>query len=108
MKKSVEHSPAPWELRADGRTIAVAGSRPSAGSIAKVSRSTGRSDEVDRANGLLMAASPQMLAALRRLAFAAASRENTMGDPCTLIDCQRELREATEQAREAIAKATQP
>ena len=53
-------------------------------------------------------AAPDLLEALERLARAATNRENTMGDPCTLIAVQAELRAATKQAQAAIAKAENP
>jgi|GEM_PF-2873767 len=57
------------------------------------------------ANARLIAAAPDLLTALDRLARAAACRENTMGDPIRLLDAQAELRAATAHARAAIAKA---
>jgi hypothetical protein len=46
---------------------------------------------------------PTVIAALERLILAAECRENTMGDPCRLIDVQAELREAAAHARVAVA-----
>lgn len=44
-----------------------------------------------------------LLAALERLSFAAMCRDNTMGDPCRLIEVKAELRAANEQANASIA-----
>jgi len=57
-------------------------------------------------NAALMAASPDLLAALRRISLAAMARDNIMGDACALLAAQAELRDANKQAMEAIAKAT--
>ena len=54
----------------------------------------------------LIAAAPDLLAALERLSFAAECRDNTMGDACRLIEVKAELASANQQARAAIAKAT--
>ena len=51
----------------------------------------------------LIAAAPALKEALERLARAAACRENTMGDPARLIEVQAELRDATNEARAALA-----
>lgn len=58
------------------------------------------------ANARLIAAAPDLLAALERLSFAAECRDNTMGDACRLIEVKAELASANQQARAAIAKAT--
>jgi hypothetical protein len=51
----------------------------------------------------LLSAAPDMLRALDTLARAAASRENTMGDPIDLLNAKAELRAAIEDARNVIA-----
>ena len=67
-----------------------------------------RSDAECCANATLMAASPTMLAALRRLSAAAAARDNVMGDQCALFAAQAELRDANIQAAAAIKLAAPP
>jgi hypothetical protein len=57
------------------------------------------------ANAHLIAAAPDMLEALARLETAATNRDNTMGDPCRLIECKAELEAAAKHARVTIAKA---
>ncbi len=47
---------------------------------------------------------PDLISQLDRLARAAAHREGTMGDPMRLIECQAELRDATDAARETLSK----
>lgn len=44
-----------------------------------------------------------LLAAFDRLSFAAECRDNTMGDPCRLIEVKAELAAANQQARTVIA-----
>ena len=46
-----------------------------------------------------------LLNALKRLEAAAENRDNTMGDPCRLIEVKAELAAAAKQARSAIAYA---
>lgn len=55
-------------------------------------------------NYMVRQAAQDLLAVLRRLARAAGNRENTMGDPCRLIECQTELRAATKAAIATIDK----
>lgn len=47
-----------------------------------------------------------MLAAIQRLSFAAMSRDNTMGDPSSLLAAKAELQAANKQAIAVIAMAT--
>lgn len=54
----------------------------------------------------LIAERDQLLEAIKRLSFAAMARDNTMGDACALLAAQAALRDANQQARAAIAKAT--
>jgi len=53
---------------------------------------------------VIMTTASDLLIATDRLTRAAEHRENTMGDPMRLIEVQAELREATKQARNAIAE----
>lgn len=50
----------------------------------------------------------ELLAALERLSFAAARRDNTIGDQCNLIEVRAELAAANRQAMSVIALARQP
>lgn len=54
---------------------------------------------------VLIAASPDLLMVLDRLARAAEHRDGTQGDPIRLIEVKEELRAAAENARIVIAKA---
>ena len=56
-------------------------------------------------DAIRMAASLEMLEALKDLAFAAAAVENTAGDPCHYLECKANLRAATARARAAVSKA---
>lgn len=59
---------------------------------------------IGRGRAAIPKAQDDLLAVLERLAWAAACRENTMGDPCRLLEVQAELREAAASARETIAR----
>lgn len=100
MKKT--HTPDPWSLERDGIAIVMAdqvvcgdGLAPDGAGLAE-----------RKANSRLIAAAPDLLAALDRLTFAAECRDNTAGDAARLIQVKAELRSAAEQARAAIAKVT--
>lgn len=56
--------------------------------------------------GRLEAERDALLEALRRLSFAAAARDNTMGDPCRLVEAKAELAAADRHAMAVIAKVT--
>lgn len=62
-------------------------------------------DDREQANASLISSAPDILAALERLSFAAECRDNTMGDPCRLIEVKAELAAANRQAIAAITKA---
>lgn len=53
----------------------------------------------------LIAAAPDLLEALERLAAAAECRDNTTGDPARLIEVRAELAAAAQQARDALVAA---
>lgn len=53
----------------------------------------------------LMAAAPELLAALERIALAAECRDNTAGDPSRLIEVKAELAAAAAHAHTIIKKA---
>jgi len=113
------HTPGPWRVcerdacwaiqpetgKAPGNhneVVYVAKPNPfdaTAGSVT----SQGRTPDECHANARLIAAAPELLEALDRLAFAALARDATMGDPCNLIAARDELCAA---ARVVIAKAT--
>lgn len=93
------HTPRPWTYADDGFV------RDLDGHLIADPHMDDRDPEEREANGHLIAAAPDLLAACDRLARAAANRDNTMGDPLRLIEVQAELREATTAARTAIAKA---
>lgn len=79
------------------------------GQSAIIDEDTGESAAIvynGKEHGNLFAAAPDLLAACERLSRAAANRENTMGDPLRLIERQAELRDATTEARAAVAKAS--
>jgi len=57
----------------------------------------------EAANGI-GALMPDLVDALRGLAIAAASRECTMGDPITLLNCQAEVRAKLDDARSVLAR----
>jgi hypothetical protein len=72
------------------------------GDIRKGSPTTAATME---ANARMFCAATELLAALKRLSFAASCRDNTSGDPIRVMEVRAELAEATLQAAAAIAKA---
>ena len=104
-----KYTPGPWTAHFE-EAYFVTGI--DGGRVAMITHSKGpygvggrRSAEETAANCRLMAAAPDLLKALTRLEFAAQCRDNTLGDPCRLLDVKAELAAAAEQARAAIAKA---
>lgn len=98
----IKHTPGPWVI-SDARSTKVdlinTRKGDAVGEVVFV-------DVRNPADALLVAAAPELLAALRRLSFAAMARDNTMGDQCALFAAQAELRDANKQAMQEIAKAT--
>lgn len=98
---TIIHTPGPWryaESRHEFYVSAGVGDDPI---------DTIAGDIYGEANARLIAAAPELLEALKRLTFAAECRDNTSGDPIRLIQVKSELIAASDQAREAIEKATQ-
>lgn len=101
-----KHTPGPWLAgRAHSGMKAVVLANDNQGHAFNLAMLNKQYAERD-ADAALIAAAPDLLAALDRLARAAANRDHTMGDPLRLLDCQAELREATKEARALIDKAT--
>lgn len=73
--------------------------------LAKLNASERRLHEVSVFCATIEQQHNQLLEALTRLEFAAQCRDNTLGDPCRLLQVKAELAAAAEQARAAIAKA---
>lgn len=101
-----KHTPGPWRFIANHPgCIPAFDIRDAEGMMVAYLGHT-RTPGQAEANARLIAAAPDLLAACERLSFAALRRESTMGDPCNLIAAIEELREAAQQARDAITKAT--
>lgn len=108
-----KHTPGPWEFIGDGLfgdiTVDSQGKKVCRQQIHPFhceDRQQGLHGQRHEADKRLIAAAPELLAALQRLADAGFSRDVTMGDPCSLIACKAELYDAVKHARAAIAKAT--
>lgn len=99
-----KHTPGPWHVGTGSLARIVYAANGWAIADAKVYHGGQKSGE-DFENARVMAAAPELLAALRRLSFAAMVRDNVMGDPAALLSAQAELRAANKQAMEVIAKA---
>ena len=101
-----KHTPGPWIAgRAHSGMKAVILANDTVGHAFNLATLNMQYDERD-ADAALIAAAPDLLAALDRLTRAAANRERTMGDPLCLLDCQAELGAALMEAHAAIDKAT--
>lgn len=111
------NTPGPWEVRTEKHRLATFTSIIDGGgctvvgadSFERYSR-TGETEthfgpSIRADDARLIAAAPDLLAALDRLTTASQRRENVMGDLCALISAKDELLRATEQARNAITKA---
>ena len=70
--------------------------------LAKLNASESRLHEVSVFCATIEQQHSQLLEALTRLEFAAQCRDNTLGDPCRLLEVKAELAEAAAQARAAI------
>jgi len=103
MRKAEKFTPGPWldcgkgSLRTpegacvDTRVIEAKGW----GRIIEILDESNESD----ANFRLILKAPELYAALQELEGWARARENTMGDPCRLLECQDGIRRAIAKAR---------
>ena len=87
------HTPGPWTLQ-NGTVLGADG--------VGVTRPFERFDGAASANARLIAAAPELLAALQEIAIAASRQQGSGGD---VFDFQDRLRECGDKARAAIAKA---
>lgn len=107
-EQTTQHTPGPWRYDpVDGHIYATSEASPLP---APARVCDPHADDIDiderEANARLIAAAPDLLAALRDIYRAARSRDATMGDQIDLFEARRELRESCERARAAIAAAT--
>lgn len=110
---AAKHTPGPWvvgssDVPAIGMAICHQVEAREHSTVARLVKHGVESYAELEGNLHLIAAAPSLLAALRRLSFAAMARDTTMGDQCALFAAQAELRDASKQASEAIAMATKP
>ena len=106
------HTPGPWEVHYSARglplTLAGFDVRPAGSALfvaTSVTNEPFRPRAESLANAVLIAQAPALLAALERLCFAAECRDNTMGDPCRLLEVKAALLAASQEARDVIAAA---
>lgn len=90
-----QHTKGPWKTRHGQSYTAICAGEKVVGYI----------DHFNEHDKRLVTSAPELLEALTRLEFAAQCRDNTLGDPCRLLEVKAELAEAAAQARATIAKA---
>ena len=100
---NTSHTPVPWNISKHGTPEAF----PQFGiySGEKNDHVIVKGDKAE-ADARLIAAAPDLLAALQRLSFAASCRDNTSGDAIRVMETRAELAEANRQAMASIAQAT--
>lgn len=101
---ATKHTPGPWKCGGHKGRIIYA---PDGFAVGDATVFHGRNPDDTEHNARLMAAAPEMLAALERLEFAALCRDSTMGDPCRLLEAKAELSAAASEARAIIKRATE-
>ena len=97
-----------------GRTKPIPGIRTTAGwfirptgpglDIGEVYLTASQDEATQEAYARLFTRSPDLLEALRRLATAAQNRDNSIGDPCRMLEAKEELLVAARHAREVIER----
>lgn len=107
----MNHTPGPWHVERPfnekGTYIAHTDSTALIARVYEGNIIVGKTlPDHGQANARLIAASPALLAALQRISFACSCLDNVMGDPIRLMEAKAELREANQQAMQAISKAT--
>lgn len=60
--------------------------------------------DIEAANARLISKSPDLYHTLQELETWASARENTMGDPCRLFECQNRIRIITDKARALLTE----
>lgn len=113
MRKAEKFTPGPWLDCGEGslRTPegAYVGTRVirviDAKGLYRIIEILDESNESD-ANFRLILKAPELYAALQALAGWARARENTMGDPCRLFECQDGVRRAISKARALLEEIT--
>ena len=105
--RAAQHTPGPWQIiRQDGvDNCYLIRRRYETGGVTNIALVNILARQFEVGDLTLIAAAPDLLAALERLTFAADCRESTMGDPCGLLAAKAELSAAAKAARVAIAAA---